>query len=475
MKKACLILAALALWGALPCFAPFSAMAAQAPQAQVPQAPQAPPSANKPGAELVQTMLSLYRDKRPEVRMEALFASAGLAPYPELVEHLRAGLATAGAAERFILRYVLATMTRASEDIEAFLDAFPADACAVYEAMLMEYALRHREIADFLLTLAYENEVWRKKALPRLRTILVNLPDLYWGEYEMDPLRRRDNTLDESYELPGCEQDVKVPEEPTEAPAAPIAALLASKDDVTRLTALLMRNNVYGLRAGHEEAAAFADYGQRDMTPPERVFFAFCTHHDDRPNPHAVDAEAEKMAIMRYVPAFPDTPQAMEDVLGLEARTYRAPRRGLFDTLLYMAKDDFNDWEAARKLELALQYGKKYLSARQQQAGERTLQKVAYAKNSPVHCDIIPDVEALSHEISQLMRNRNFIQAFPLIDKGLEAIGNSYRDFYHEDYNTDEPLAFAEQLQKDHVLDYAAQVKESVLGTRLYWLQHKCK
>jgi hypothetical protein len=118
----------------------------------------------------------------------------------------------------------------------------------------------------------------------------------------------------------------------------------------------------------------FTKYGKRDMTLPERVFFTYRTRFA------GVDifgkgGDAERSA---FVAAFPDTPQGIEQVLALEARTFKAPMHDLVYALSVVAGNE-GDGEAARKLALALKYGTHYISNYQRQKYERLLRELADA------------------------------------------------------------------------------------------------
>jgi hypothetical protein len=352
MKKACLILAALALWGALSCFSPLCAMATQAPQA-----PQAAQSAGKPGAELVQTMLSLYRDERQHVRMQALYLSAGLAPHQELVSELRERRTQADPAEKFAISYALAAMTYAPEDIKAFLQAFPGDGCTHYKAILYgwDFLMLGTGLPRFLLMLAYEN-TYREQALQRFMTVTAAWePPLYAGGDvpRHDPLvgAYEDKHPDVDWYPPDCEEDLsKAWYNRPNALLDPIRKLLKSEDDISRISALLMAEFAFA-DENDVRQEEFDIYAKRTMTKNERILFD---------NVVKYNGEDEK-SWSHYVSAFPESKKEILDLLEFEKNLYKMPGECIVSELMILVRNK-KDSDAAKKLTKVMQYGKKYLS-----------------------------------------------------------------------------------------------------------------
>jgi hypothetical protein len=345
MKKI-LLLVALALWAFPPCFAPLSAQAAQAP-----------PSANKPGAELVRTMLGLYRDKRPEVRMQALYLSAGLAPHQELVSELRKRRARADPAERFAISYALATMTHEPRDITTFLQAFPVEGCTYFKAIpwSWDFLRLGAGLPRFLLMLAYEN-AYREQALPRFVTVTAawEPPGYVFGDVPRhDPLvsAYKDKHPEVDHYPAHCEEDLSNAwyERPN-ALLDPIRKLLGSEDDISRISALLMAEFAFeGANEVREEE--FGLYAKRTMAKNERMLF------DNLVKYHGKDEKSWRP----YVLAFPESQKELIELLEFEKSIYKMPGECVVSELMTLVRNQ-KDPDAAKKLTAVLQYGKKYLS-----------------------------------------------------------------------------------------------------------------
>ncbi len=81
----------------------------------------------RPGEPLARAFSELFQDADRITRLEACFLSVGLPERPEHVRILRQNLSTDDPLERIVTLYALAAMTRAPEDVDAFLAAFPVD------------------------------------------------------------------------------------------------------------------------------------------------------------------------------------------------------------------------------------------------------------------------------------------------------------------------------------------------------------
>jgi hypothetical protein len=336
-----------------------------------------------PAEPVTRAFMALLEDANPSTRLDACFLSVGLPEKPELAYILRSRLAgatppPAGALERVVALYALAAMTRAPEDIDAFLDAFPGEPQLFFDLMEAEWELSgtfNAGMADFLLLLAYEPRT-RDKALGHLARIVRNMP----GELESmnvyfnDPLARPylDAHWDEA-RLDDALWDahaVDFIDRRTSGCAAEIAALIRDGDSAAKTTALLMTNRMWmpedlaELRRNRRELPADSIYGYLLDFDPE----SFATLHASDPGLIAGLLHAEKALYrpplkgivggLRYALALDDAERAALGTGGEAGRLVRstfdaAKRARLLATLGAVWRYDKDCLEACDMARLA--------------------------------------------------------------------------------------------------------------------------
>jgi hypothetical protein len=97
-------------------------------------------------------------------------------------------------------------------------------------------------------------------------------------------------------------------------------------------------------------------------------------------------------------------------------------------------------------------------------------------KNIPMSCNDIQDVEIMLLESRKLAKDKDFIRALFLLDKGLNFISDSYYSSGIVD-DTGLKLTLAENYQKQNDLQRATVIKDRMLNTRLELFREKfnCK
>lgn len=272
----------------------------------------------QPGHALVQTFLELYKHKKYKVRQQAYLVSAGLPPYAELTAHLRSQREKADAAERAVISYVLATMTRSPADIEAFLTDFPLDECdyrkAFYgnyklESMLLTvqfflrdlaYEAAYAERAKFLFWVLFYHPDWVHPRGPHEDPVLAAYHDAH--EFEDFALKSRG----EVYVCATLKHEREYPH----VLVQPLRALTSSADIATRMAAQAMAS--YFTVVGNDAAQ--------------------CAKFDAQ-----ATSKAERFIIQNYICGFYldstvplNSREAVQNMLELEKTTYKSPMAGAF-------------------------------------------------------------------------------------------------------------------------------------------------
>jgi hypothetical protein len=284
------------------------------------QPPPSPRNISETSAEPVtRVFMDLFEDANRSTRLDAYFLSVGLPEQPELARILRRRLDGAAPLERVVALYALAAMTRAPQDVDAFLDNFPAEPQLFFDLTQAEWELSgtfNAGMADFLLLLAYEPRT-RDKALAHLARIAWNMPgalesmNVYWNAPLVYPYL--DSHGDEA-KLDDALWDAQADsvDGRTSNCAEKIATLIQNDDSATKTTALLMTNRMWlteelvELRRNAQKTPADSLYGSIPDFDPE----SFGTLH-------ASD------------------PERIADLLHAEKALYRPPLKGIVGDLWY--------------------------------------------------------------------------------------------------------------------------------------------
>ena len=150
-------------------------------------------STGNTGEDFIRAFTGMMQSPHRDTRLQAYFRSAGLPEKAEYVRTLRRSLSGADALERLAVLYALAVMTRAPEDVDAFLDAFPTEPWLFHNFFAAEWDLSgtlNQGVANFLLILVYEQRT-RDRALSclaRLTYTNVASPSEFLSRYSEDPI-----------------------------------------------------------------------------------------------------------------------------------------------------------------------------------------------------------------------------------------------------------------------------------------------
>lgn len=294
-------------------------------------APAASANARKPGEPLIRVFLEWFQSPSLNMRLGAYFLSAGLPERPEHTKILRERIAGAEPLERIVALYALAVMTRAPEDIDAFLEAFPKNCSLLYDLLDAEAALSatlNTGMADFLLLLVHEPHT-RDKALPPLARIACASPaNEFMNAYVSDPFVR--DFLDSKG---GCVQTSCPDYTAKDFSSGPLCVdsihtLIKRPDLVTRTTAILMTRRLFdrdSIRNALNEA--FNPQGEASWQPLEKLLAENAAVFYLRSN------------LEDFFARLPNNAESMEKLLRLEKELYRPPLNGIVSDVLRMGSD----------------------------------------------------------------------------------------------------------------------------------------
>lgn len=292
----------------------------------------------RPGEPLARAFSELFQDADRITRLEACFLSVGLPERPEHVRILRHNLANADPVERIVTLYALAAMTRAPEDVDAFLAAFPVDSGLFLTLRDAEWRLSSTlgtGMADFLLLLAHEPRT-RDRALPHLARIISNNgPAETLGEEARDPLVKP--YLDAHGDALVVKEGQCGEHVPGKICEAKIKALMGSDDLDSRIAALL----IYRCGSKPEKLRRLREELQQKNIKPD-VGQAILLQR-------AVDYEG-------FLESFPTDGASVEAALRTEKRLYRPPFDGIVRAFL-RCREPF----AGEPLRALLRYGDGWL------------------------------------------------------------------------------------------------------------------
>lgn len=313
--------------------------------------PAASADARKPGEPLTSAFSEWFQAPSLNMRLGAYFLSAGLPERPEHTKILRERIAGAEPLERTVILYALAVMTRAPEDIDAFLEAFPKDCSLLYDLLDAESALSstlNTGMADFLLLLVHEPHT-RGKALPPLARIICSSPaNEFMNTYVSDPFVR--DFLDSNG---GCVQTSCPDYTAKDFDSGPLCVdsihtLIESPDLVTRTTAILMTRRLFdrdSIRKALNEA--FSPQEEAFWQPQEKLLAENAAAFYLRSN------------LEDFFARLPHNAESMEKLLRLEKELYRPPLNGIASDVLRMGADP----RARELLGMVLRDMRSYLEA----------------------------------------------------------------------------------------------------------------
>lgn len=292
----------------------------------------------RPGEPLARAFSELFQDPERNTRLEACFLSVGLPKRPEYVRILRHNLTNADPVERVVTLYVLAAMTRAPEDVDAFLAALPEEPRLFLDVGSAEWDLSMTlgtGMADFLLFLVHEPRT-RDRALPHLARIILNN-----GPAETLDAEARDPLVKPYLEAHGdslvLKKGGRISYEPGKNCETKIRALTRGDDPDSRIAALLM---------------------YRHGSDPERLRGMEEEFRRKNIGLDAGQAALLKMAVdyEGFLETFPTDRATVENILRTEKRLYKPPFGGVARMFL-RCREPF----AGEPLKALLRYGDGWL------------------------------------------------------------------------------------------------------------------